>query len=383
MKKIKAGIIGTGFIGIVHAEALRRVNNVEIAALCDSNAKDAEKKAEDLHVGKFYTDYRQMINDPDIECVHICTPNHLHYRMTKDALSAGKHVVCEKPVTTNIPEAFELLELAEKNNLVNAIGFNVRYYPLMRELRVRMEQGDLGDVFSIQGSYLQDWLFFDTDYNWRLEPDVAGKSRAVADIGSHWIDLVEYVTKRKITAVFADLKTFHKTRKKPLKPVETYSGKLLTPEDYGDVEINTEDYASVLFKLDNGGRGVFTVSQVSAGRKNRIYFDIAGSKKSASWDSEQPNFLWIGKRDGANEILMRDPSLFGEAARELVNYPGGHNEAFPDTFKHLFREVYEDIDREPAQRRNLFPGFADGVRELILCDKILESYEKEKWIEIK
>jgi len=281
-----------------------------------------------------------------------------------------------------VAEAEELVELAQKKGLVNAVNFNIRYYPLMRQLRLMVDKGDIGKIFAVQGSYLQDWLFHPTDYNWRLEPEQSGQSRAIADVGSHWMDLIEYVTGLRIQEVCADFATFHKIRKKPLKPVETYAGKVLKPEDYQDMPINTEDYATVLFRFENDGRGVMTVNQVAAGRKNRLYFEIDGSRQAVAWESEMPNQIWIGKRDGNNEIIMRDPSLVYPECTELIDYPGGHNEGFPDTFKQLAKEVYGYISGQKSGTPS-YPTFRDGLRELVLCEKIMESNVNEAWVKVK
>jgi len=383
MREINVGIIGTGFIGPAHIEALRRLGNINIAALADIDIDTAKVKAENLNIKKYYGDYKELLKDDSIEVVHICTPNHLHYQMAKDALEADRHVICEKPLAIKIEEALELVELAEKKKKINAVHFNVRYYPLMRQVKMMVQKEDIGRIFSIHGSYLQDWLYYETDYNWRLESDLSGKSRAVADIGSHWMDLIEYISGLRINEVFADFATFFKVRKKPLKPVETYTGKILKPEDYKDIPIDTEDYASVLIRFDKDAKGVMTVSQVSAGRKNRIYFEMDGSKRSVAWESENPNKLWIGRRDYSNEEMMKDPSLVYPEVREIINYPGGHNEAFPDTSKQLFKEVYRDIKNNKISEKIEYPTFRDGLRELALCEAILESNKTEKWVRVK
>jgi predicted dehydrogenase len=381
MERIRVGVIGTGFIGPAHIEALRRLGNVDVVALAEGSPELAKSKAEALGIEKCYGDYKQLLKDKQIQSVHICSPNYLHYEMAKAALQAGKHVICEKPLAVSAAQAQELVELADKTGLVNAVNFNIRYYPLMRHVRTMVQKKDVGEIFAVQGSYLQDWLFHPTDYNWRLEPEQSGRSRAIADIGSHWMDLIEHVTGLRIQEVCADFATFHKVRKKPLKPVETYAGKVLKPEDYQDVPINTEDYATVLFGFDNGGRGVMTVNQVAAGRKNRLYFEIDGSKQAVAWESEMPNQIWIGKRDGNNEILMRDPSLVYPEAAKLIDYPGGHNEGFPDTFKQLCRDVYGYIASQSSPAPT-FPTFKDGLRELVLCEKIMESNEKKTWVKV-
>lgn len=384
MQKIKIGVIGTGFIGPVHIEAMRRLGYVDIVALADINEEVARQKANMLSIPAAYGDYKKLLADPEIEVVHICTPNNLHYSMTKEAMAAGKHVVCEKPLSMDSKEAEELIRIAGEKKLANAVHFNVRFYPLIHQIREMIKNGDLGQIFAVNGSYQQDWLFFEMDYNWRLEPKFSGDSRAIADIGSHWFDSVEFMTGIKVNKVCADFATFHPIRKKPLKPVETYSGKMLTPEDYADVPINTEDYATVLLRFDNGAHGSLTVNQVAAGRKNRIFFEVYGSKAAVQYNTESPNELWIGRRDGNNEILMRDPSLLYTAAREIVTFPGGHNEGFPDTSKHLFAKFYRYIAEQGYKTGKTpeFPTFEAGLRELQMCEGIVQSAKQEKWVNL-
>lgn len=381
MNKIKVGVVGTGFIGPAHIEALRRLPNVEVAALCEVTEELARQKAEGLGIERYYT-FDDLLKQDDITSVHICTPNFLHYAQSKAALLAGKHVICEKPLAKDLAEAEELVQIAADSGLVNAVHFNLRYYPLVRQMKVMREKGDLGEIYSFIGSYLQDWLFYNTDYNWRLEPDKSGASRAIADIGSHLMDVLEYITGLKTTAVMADFNTIHKTRKKPLRAVETYSGKMLQPEDYADVDINTEDHANVLLRFDNGNSGVITVSQVSAGRKNQMKLEISGANQTFAWNSENPNEMWIGRREAANQVLMRDPSLVYPEVQSTITFPGGHNEGFPDTSKQLFKEVYAAIEAGKQPEKPTFPTFADGYRELLICERILESKEKQGWVNI-
>ncbi len=381
MSKIKVGVVGTGFIGPAHIEALRRLPNIDVVALCEVNIELATQKAKQLGIERPCT-FEQLLAMEDVACVHICTPNFLHYSQSKAALLAGKHVVCEKPLAKDLHEAEELVKIAAETGLVNAVHFNLRYYPLVRQMKIMQEKGELGDVYSIIGSYLQDWLFFNTDYNWRLEPDKSGDSRAIADIGSHLLDLIEYVTGLKTVEVMADFNTVHKVRKKPLKAIETYSGTTLNEEDYADVHINTEDTANVLLRFDNGNRGSVTVSQVSAGRKNQLKVEISGSKKTVAWNSESPNEMWIGSRESANSLLMRDPSLVHEEVRSLLTYPGGHNEGFGDTSKQLFKEVYEAVAAGSPPAKPKYPTFADGYRELLICERILESTRKQAWVTV-
>ena len=378
---IKAAIVGTGFIGPAHLEALRRIPNVEVVALVEVNQELADEKAKQLGIPRAYV-FADMLKQDDIDVVHICTPNFLHYSQAKAVLEAEKHVVCEKPLAISLQEAEDLVKIAKMTGLVNAVHFNLRYYPMVRQMKVMREKGELGEVYSIMGSYLQDWLFLQNDYNWRLEPDKSGDSRAIADIGSHLLDITEYVTGLKITAVMADFSTVHKTRLKPLKAIETYSGKMLTPEDYQEVPINTEDHATVLLRFDNGSKGSITVSQVNAGRKNRLNIEIAGSVSAFEFNSERPNELWIGKREKANEQLMKDPSLVHREVSSLVSFPGGHNEGFPDTSKQLFKEVYAAVAAGKQPEQPTFPTFADGLRELLIGERIVESNKKQAWVTI-
>ncbi len=380
--RIGAGLVGTGFIGPVHLEGLRR-NNVHVIGLAESTAEQAQAKAKELGLERGYSSYEAMLADPEIDVVHLATPNHLHYPHAKAALLAGKHVICEKPLAMNSQQSAELVGLAAEKGLVNAVNFNIRFYPLVYQARSLVHQGELGDLFIIQGSYMQDWLLFPTDWNWRLEPELGGALRVVGDIGSHWLDLVTFITGLRIEGVFADIKTFVPVRKKPAKPVETYTGKLLTPEDSIDQPIHTEDYATILLHFQNEVSGVLTVSQVSAGRKNRLYYEISGAQNSLAWDSEQSNELWLGSRTGPNQIITKDPSLLSAEARALTSHPGGHNEGFPDTFKQLFKKVYAYIQAGDFSAQPDFPTFADGHYEILLCEAIEKSVRQGAWVAVK
>ncbi len=381
MKTINVAIVGTGFIGPAHIEALRRLPNIKVAALCEATAELAREKADALGIERSYV-FDELLKQDDITAIHICTPNFLHYSQSKAALLAGKHVVCEKPLATKIEEAEELVKLAKETGLVNAVHFNLRYYPLVRQMRTMRKKGDLGEIYAVLGSYLQDWLYFQNDYNWRLEPDKSGESRAIADIGSHLLDIIEYVTGLEIVEVMADFSTVHKTRLKPLKRIETYSQASLTAADYEEVPINTEDHASVLLRFNNGNKGSVTVSQVSAGRKNRLNIEIAGSKANLEWNSERPNEVWVGKREAANQVLLKDPSLVYTESSALISFPGGHNEGFPDTSKQLFKEVYAAVAQGKQPAEPSYPTFADGLRELLICERIIESHKKQAWVKI-
>ncbi len=382
MKTIKAGIIGTGFIGPAHVEALRRLGFIEVLAVAERGDALAQAKAEAMSIPRAYGDYHKLLADPDVQVVHNCTPNHLHFEINRDILAAGKHVVSEKPLAMSSTESRELVRLAKAAGVVHAIDFNYRYMPLVQQAHQMCQAaGDVGRIYAIHGSYLQDWLLQENDWNWRLVPELSGDSRAVADVGSHWCDLVQFITGLKIVRVMADLVTIHPIRKRPRVEVETYAGKVLRPEDLEDVSINTEDYGSILIEFDSGAHGVLTVNQCAAGRKNRLYYEIDGSKCALAWNQERPNELWVGRRDGPNQTIMKDPSLLYPAAREYAHYPGGHNEAYPDGPKNLFRNVYGFIaGNRPGGD---FATFVDGHNEIAICDAVLKSSREKRWIDVE
>jgi predicted dehydrogenase len=378
---IGIGVVGAGFIGAAHVEGLRRTG-LQVMGLAEESLERAQKKAGELGIPRAYGSVDEMLRDQEIDVVHIATPNHLHYPQVMASLLAGKHVICEKPLAMNASESSEMVRLAASRRLVNAINYNVRMYPLAQQARSMVQNGELGDLFILQGSYLQDWLLLPTDWNWRLEPNLGGTIRAVGDIGSHWLDLITFITGLHIDEVYADFKTFHPIRKKPAIPVETFTGKILAPQDYIDQPIHTEDYATIILHYENEVRGVLTVSQVSSGRKNRLYYEINGSKASIVWDSEKPNELWIGYRQKPNQILMKDPALLSPEARITASYPGGHNEGFPDTFKQLYQKVYNYILAGDYTKPADFPTFADGHYEIQICEAIERSSREARWVKV-
>ena len=379
---IKAGIIGTGFIGPAHVEQLRRLGFVEVAAVAERGQQLAQAKADAMAIPKAYGDYRELLADPEIQVVHNCTPNHLHFEINKEILAAGKHIVSEKPLAMNSGESRELVRLAKEAGVVHAINFNYRFMPLVQQAHQMCQAaGDVGRIYAVHGSYLQDWLLLENDWNWRLVPELSGQSRAVADVGSHWCDTVQFVTGLKIVRVMADLMTIHPTRKRPKVEVETYAGKVLRPEDLEDVPINTEDFGAVLLEFESGVRGVLTINQCAAGRKNRLYFEIDGSKCALAWDQERENELWVGRRDGPNQTIMKDPSLLYPAAREYAHYPGGHNEGWDGGAKNLFRNVYGFI--AGTRPGGDFSTFVDGHNEIAICDAILKSSREKRWMDVE
>ncbi len=289
--------------------------------------------------------------------------------------------VCEKPLATSVEEAGQLVAKAQEKGLANCTFHNLRYYPMVQQMRRMREAGELGEIYAVQGTYSQDWLLYDTDWNWRIDTKANGRSRAFADIGTHWCDMVEHVTGLRITSLCADLQTFHKTRKRPKGSVETFSGKKLQPADYEAMPIDTEDFAAVLLRLGGGRtRGAFTVSQISAGRKNRLCMEIYGSKGSAAWDQEKPDELWLGQRNEPNQVLIKDPSLMLPTAATYADLPGGHSEGYDDTFKQVFRRFYRTVaDRGAAVE---YPQFVDGLRQLQILDQVLASSARHGWVDV-
>jgi predicted dehydrogenase len=379
-KSVKAAILGTGFMGRVHLETVCRLGFIEVCGIASANPERAHRLAAEYGMEGIQTDYRRILDDPEVEVIHVCTPTALHARNVNDALEAGKHVLSEKPLATSAAAAQELVDLAAKKGVRNCTNQNLRYYPLIQHMRALREAGELGEILIVHGSYAQDYLLFDTDWNWRLDSKESGPSCAMADIGSHWCDMAEFVTGLKITKLCADLNTFHPTRKRPRERVETFAGKLLTPEDYEEITVNNEDYGAVLLRIGDRARGSFTAGQVFAGRKNRLNIEIYGSKASVAWNQERPEELWVGNRNSNNEILIKDSSLIKPGARDYAHMPGGHAEGYEDTFKNLFRRFYESV-QEPSAVPD-YPQFADGLRQLTIIEAELASNRKQSWVDV-
>ena len=380
MKKFKTAVFGTGFVGRVHLEGIRRLGYVQVYAIGEPQIEKANQLAAEFGVEKTDAYYRRILEDPAVDAVHVCTPNFMHFPIAKDALLAVKHVICEKPLATSVEQARELVALAAKTKRRNATFHNLRFYPQVQQMRRMVEDGDLGEILVVQGTYSQDWLLYDTDWNWRLDSKHNGPSRCLADIGSHWCDMAEHVTGQRITSLCADIQTFHKVRKQPKGPVETFAGKTLRPEDYIETPIDTEDFGAVVFRMGDRARGAFTASQVSAGRKNRLNIEIYGTKGGVSWDQERPDELWIGQRNTPNQILLKDPSLLKPAAKPYADLPGGHSEGYDDTFKQVFRRFYQSIEDEGAAPQ--YPQFADGLRQLTILEAELASSKSRSWVDV-
>ncbi len=418
-RRIAAGVIGPGFIGAAHIEALRRLGFVDVLGVAASSERRGEEAAARFGIPRAYRSHREMLEDPSIEVIHDCTPNHMHLEINLAALAAAKHVVSEKPLATNSRETKRLLERAREpacGRLVTAVNFCYRYYPIVQEMRAMVRRGDLGKIHLVCGSYCQDWLLRDTDYNWRVEPELGGPARALGDIGSHWCDLAEYITGMRIARVVADAATVIPTRKKPADVARTFE---TAPGSWREVRVTTEDLAGVLMVFDTGARGAMVVSQVSAGRKNGLEIRIDGSERSVAWNQEEPNVLWIGERDRPNALLLKDPHLLSDAARPYAHYPGGHNEGYPDANRNLFANVYAAIRELITNSSGChgavdataptavaagasadttaaggsgpvgvtghwdFPSFKDGHRAAVIIDAILESCKSGGWVAVR
>ncbi len=380
MAKIKTAVIGTGFMGRVHTEAIRRLGNVEIVAIAGETPELATSFGKQVGIERTTADYRDLLKDPEIQAVHVCTPNALHYPISKAAMLAGKAVLCEKPLAISSAEARDLVEVARKQNIPNCLNHNLRFYPMVQQMRRMIENGDIGEVLVAQGTYSQDWLLFDTDWNWRIVAKENGPLRVMGDIGSHWMDMVQHITGLRITAVCGELETFHKTRKRPKVAVETFAGKTLRPEDFEQVPIDTEDFGAVLIHLGNRARGAFTVSQVNCGCKNRFQVEVYGTKGGLQWNQERPDELWIGQRNSPNQLILKDPAIMADKARPYADLPGGHSEGYDDAHKMCFRRFYAKVENPSAPIE--YPTFEDGYRMMVTLEKVLESSQKRTWVEV-
>jgi predicted dehydrogenase len=373
--RLSAALVGTGFIAAVHVDALRRLG-VDVLGVVGSSPD----RAAEAGLGNVYGSLGELLEDDRIDVVHLTTPNHLHYPQVKRALAAGKHVVCEKPLALTAAESRELVELADAAGVVHCTNFMARFYPLVQQARSLLNEGSLGEIWNVHGSYLQDWLLRPTDWNWRLEPERGGEVRAIGDIGSHWLDLVQFVTGSRIVEVFADLQTVIPIRRRPVGPVQTFAQ---TEAEGEDVAIATEDLAHVLLRFEGGAPGAVVISQVSAGRKNMLSFELDGADAALAWNSERAEELWLGRRDRPNELLLRDPSLMKPAARETTTLPGGHAEGFAETFRELYRRVYRAVETGGPPPEPDYPTFADGHWENILGEAIALSSRERRWIEVE
>lgn len=379
--KIRVGIIGMGYIGESHIEAIRRIGLCQLCAVADTNYALAKEKAEAYGIEKVYASVDELLADSEIDAVHNCTPNFLHKQINEKILRAGKHLFSEKPLTMNYAEAKALLEIKKQCPGVEAaVNFNYRMNPMVQEIRARIKAGEAGDVRIITGSYNQDWLMYDTDYSWRLEPEVAGNSCCIADIGSHWMDIIQHVTGHKIVSVLGDAVTVIPVRKKPAHQQETF--KDAVSEDYIEVQVKNEEYAAVMFKTDKGATGVFHVSELAPGHGCDFNFEINGSKLSYGWNQEQNDRMWIGRRGGDNSVVIRNPNLISDSAKPYTSLAMGHPEGWNDAFKGNFYAFYKFLaDGKKGER--IYSTLEDAAYIVKLTEKIIESSNKKTWINIE
>lgn len=376
---IKAGVVGIGFIGVAHVEALRRLG-VDVVGVVGSSPDRARERATATGLPQVYESVADLASMCDV--VHIASPNYAHADQVRTVLDAGKHVICEKPLALSSEDTADLVSRAEAAGLVNAVCFNIRFYPANHQARALVAAGEIGEPRLITGSYHQDWLLRDTDWNWRLQPEEAGQLRAVADIGSHWLDLTSFISGKRVVEVMADLHTLVRVRRHPAGPVETFAAIEETAELIEE-QMTSDDAAGILLRYEDGARGAVTISQVSAGQKNSVRYEVAGSESAVSWLSTQPEDLFIGHRGRASEVLSRDPTLFAPEAARLIAYPGGHVEGFPDTFRALFSRVYADIADGGSSGSPDYPTFADGHDVTLVTEAIARSHQDQRWTAIK
>ena len=374
-----AAVIGVGFVGRAHIESIRRLG-IPVRGILGSSPERTAAECKSLNIERAYASLEELAADSTVTAVHVCTPNHVHFPQASTLLRAGKHVLCEKPLTMDSRESALLKSIARESGRVDAVAYNLRYYPLCHEARAIVSSGAIGQPQLVHGSFLQDWLLFPTDWNWRLEPKLGGELRVVSDIGTHWLDLIMWITGRRLMELCADLATVVPLRYRPRGRVETFQKAAAGASD--EVPIMNDDYASVLLHFENNMHGVMTVSQVSAGRKARLWFEINGSEGSLAWNSESPNTLWVGRRDTASEVLPKDPALMSPQARGYAAYPAGHAEGYPDTFVQLFRDFYGYIEAGKFDEPRSFPTFDTGHDEMLLCDAIAKSAKDRAWVPV-
>ena len=383
MARIKVGIIGMGFIGVSHIEAIRRIGFLELVAVADWNYELAKKKALEYYIPKCYATIDELLADPEIQAVHNCTPNNLHLEVNEKIIKAGKHVFSEKPLARTAGETKQMLDLLKQNrDIVHGINFCYRMNPLVQEMKNKVAKGEIGKPTLVHGSYLQDWLLYETDYNWRVEPEISGPSRCIADIGSHWMDTAQNVTGSKIVSVCADLVTAIPVRKKALGQVETFS--VNTNAEYEDKAVTTEDYGAVLVKFDNGAHGVFHASEISAGRKCFLNLEVDGSKASMYWNQETSDQRWMGVRDKDNSLVMRTPNLMTPEAKQYTYLAAGHPEGWNDAMKNNLQSFYTFIrdGKRPGIDPCDFATFEDGHYLLRVTEAILKSSSTKQWVDV-
>lgn len=381
MQEIRVGIIGTGMMGNTHAEAIRRIPGTKIVAICGSRSYEKNRKmADELGIPNAYADYKEMLDKEQLDVVHNCTPNNMHYEINLEILKRGINVYCEKPLAMTSEETAELTRIAAEKGVKAGVNFNYRHNATVRDMNERLKmpvpEGGAGDVYLVHGTYIQDWLMYDTDFNWRCVSETGGASRAVADIGSHWFDTVQYITGHKITSVYAKFITIFPQRKKPEKEVATFT----TAKDvsYKSIDIDTEDAAYIMVKFDNGVMGNVVVSQVSGGRKNGFQIDVDAAQYSMRWFQEDCDKLLIGTRNCNSIYHAGAEMLHGDAVR-YATLPSGHPLGWADALRSAVREYYNDVKGVSACN---YATFADGDYIERIVEACVKSSREDKWVDV-
>jgi predicted dehydrogenase len=355
---IGAGFVGGGFMAAVHSRASRTAR-ARLVGLASSTAARARTSADLLGVERSYGTVDELLADDSVEVVHICTPNALHAEQALAVVRAGKHVICEKPLATTSADAQKLVEAVAVAGVVATVPFVYRFHPMVREARARFQDGEAGRLLSIQGSYLQDWLLDSSDDNWRVDAGAGGPSRAFADIGSHLVDLVEFVTGDRIARIAATKRTYFTDRAQ-------------------HASVLTEDAAAVVLETGGGAIGSLLVSQVAPGRKNRLHLEIAGTAESIAFDQENPESLWLGRRKGSEAIPRDADQLHPDAAR-LSIVPAGHPQGYQDAFNAFIADSYAAI--RGASPEGL-PRFSDGLRAVQITEAVLVAATEARWVDV-
>jgi predicted dehydrogenase len=372
-KPLRAAVVGTGFIGRVHVRCAR-LAGADVVGVAASTPERSAEAAQSMQVPRGYASGLEAARDKDVDVIHICTPNAYHMEVAQAALETGKHVICEKPLATSLQDAIMLTELARRKGLVGTVPFINRFHPMVREARARVQSDETGKLYLIQGSYLQDWLMQAGDTNWRVDAAAGGASRAFADIGSHLCDLLEWITGERFTSLIATLGT-------PIAERSAAASRVAFQAS-GEVKetkpVSTEDVACLILRTDRGTLASLTVSQVSAGRKNRLWFEIDGARQSAIFDLESPEQLWIGKREGTT-LFVRDPSQGSPEQKRLTVLPAGHAQGWGDCFEAFVRDSYAAMRGESHQG---LPTFADGARSMSIVEAVLRSSAANQWTSI-
>ncbi len=374
--RLRYGIVGLGFVGPHHVDAVRRLGFVDVVAAAGRDSLKTQAKAKALHIPRVYDSFQELVSDPDIDVVDIATPTYLHFPIALAAIANKKHVIVDKPLAISLEQAIELRDRALQANVVHAVTFNYRYHPAVQHCRAMIARGECGDVHFIHGQYLQEWLLNETDFSWRVEPEKAGKACVAGDAGAHWYDLAEYLTGLRIVEVLADLHTMVKTRKRPVGgSSEAFStGVGSQVEDHA---VQSDDLSNILLRFDSGAVGSFSASQICAGHKNDLNIEINGKAASIRWCAEHSGDLWIGRRGQPNQLLVKDPQHLDVGAAQYASLPGGHEEGWADAFRNLMRNICTFIasEQDPHSADGiLFPRFDEGCRSAAIVDAIVRSH---------